>query len=333
MHIVAPPTEKSSSSIMKEKNNMIKWISSLRGLFVLFVFISHFAFMVDKSILFTIGKIGVAGFFLLSGYLAYISIQQRSFKQFLFNRFVRLYPIYWFLILLTLLVNGITHQNDWNYKVILANLTFFHQYLGFENIIGASWMLSIMVIFFAAIAIAGKNMKKMFIFFGAFAMGALTLSVLRYYFLKPFPTAIFLMSCIGFLGFFYRANESRIKKITLPIIFFEVILIVSSYLSYRDMFGYYLLSYNGALGLFFLMNHFNSDFVLLEKLGALGFTFFLGAEIPRNLIIYLFPTLEQNLTFLAIHFILCFLFSLLVTKFIERPILQYAKRIEKEKIT
>ena len=205
MHIVAPPTEKSSSSIMKENNNMIKWISSLRGFFVLFVFISHFAFMVDKNILFTIGKIGVAGFFLISGYLAYISIQQRSFKQFLFNRFVRLYPIYWFLILLSLLVNGIAHQNDWNYKVILANLTFFHQYLGFENIIGASWMLSIMVIFFAAIAIAGKKHEKDVYILWGFCNGSAYFERIKVLFPQTVPYRHF----FNVLHWFFRIFLSR----------------------------------------------------------------------------------------------------------------------------
>lgn len=313
-----------------QSSNTIKWISSLRGVLVLFVFVSHFVPVIDKNILFTIGKIGVAGFFLISGYLAYVSIQKRSVKQFLFNRFARLYPVYWFLILLTFLVNVLTHQNAWDCKTILANLTFFHQYLGFGNMIGASWMLSIMVIFFVVIALAGKSKKMMSVSYFVFALGALVLGLLRFYFQKPFPTAIFLMSCVGFLGFFYHACKLCIKKLWKHIVIFEVVLIVSSILSYRDMFGYYLLSYNGAMGLFFLFEQCNFNISFLKKIGSLGFTFFLGAEIPYCLLTYFFPMLNQNIyLFIAIHFVLCFLFSYLVTRFIETPILQYAKETEK----
>lgn len=76
----------------------IKWLASLRGLMVFLVFFSHLTELpIDKDILFVFGRIGVAGFFLMSGFLAVRSVESRSLKQFAFNRFMRLYPIFWIL--------------------------------------------------------------------------------------------------------------------------------------------------------------------------------------------------------------------------------------------
>ena len=87
----------------RDMGGQIQWISSLRGLLVLLVFISHLELsFISKDVLFVIGRIGVVGFFLISGYLALTSVQKRTTKQFYFNRFLRIYPMFWILLLITL---------------------------------------------------------------------------------------------------------------------------------------------------------------------------------------------------------------------------------------
>lgn len=311
-------------------SNSIKWIASLRGLFVLFVFISHeFNSILDKSILLAIGKIGVAGFFLISGYLAMTSIEKRNSKQFLFNRFIRLYPTYWILLLMTIITAILTHQHLWSAKEILANMTFFHQYIGFNNIIGSSWMLSIMVVFFASLVLAAKK-NKVGYFFVLFSIGAIVCGFLRYYFQKPFPTAIFLMSCMGFLGYFYHKHRFCTKNLH-KLVIFEIVLAISGYLSYQQMLLFYEVAYNGAFLLFFIFSQRNLSITIFNKLGKLGFTFFLGAGIPGVALSYTFPILKSHsVIFIITHFALCIIFSYLVTRFIEEPIIQSSKQLEKK---
>lgn len=314
---------------MFEPVKSMNWIASLRGLLVLFVYVSP----IGEDALFTIGKIGVAGFFLISGFLAMDSVRKRSVPQFLFNRFVRLYPVYWILALLTFLTDFLTHQREWSCKELLANLTFFHQYLGIDGMIGASWMLSIMVIFFLTIAFVGKSERKTNVCFICFLIGALLSSFLRFYFHKPFPTAIFLMSCVGFLGFFYHMYEKNARRLFWHVLAFEIVLLLAGYLSYGHMLGYYLLSYNGAMGLFLFFECKDFSIRFLKWIGTLGFTFFLGARIPYKLLIYFAPDLKTHFyVLLAIHFILCVLFSYLITKYVENPIIRNAKEFEKKLI-
>lgn len=316
---------------MYQKNlSSIKWLATLRGMFVLLVFASHeLTSIVNRDILLAVGKIGVAGFFLISGYLAKTSIEKRNIKQFLFNRFVRLYPVYWIILLLSVFTSIITHDRIWSVSEILANMTFFHQYMGFNNIIGSSWMLSIMVIFFVSIVLIVKKTSKAGLLFLIFAIGAIICAYLRFHFLKPFPTAIFLMTCMGIFGFDYH-KYGFCKKNILNLFLFEIILAISAYLSYQDKILFYEIAYNGAFLFFFLFSGKNIGIGIFDKLGQLGFTFFLGAEIPSALLIYFFPSLKSNFGFfLTIHFALCILFSWFVTKFIETPIIQGAKELEK----
>ena len=316
--------------MINQNSSSIKWLATLRGIFVLLVFVSHeLTPIVNKDILLAVGKIGVAGFFLISGYLAKTSIEKRNIKQFLFNRFVRLYPVYWILLLLSVFTSIITHDRIWSVYEILANMTFFHQYMGFENIIGSSWMLSIMVIFFVSIVLIVKKTSKADLLFLIFAIGAVVCGYLRFHFLKPFPTAIFLMTCMGIFGFHYH-KYGFCKKNIFNLILFEITLAISAYLSYQDKILFYEIAYNGAFLLFFLFSVKNIGMGIFDKLGQLGFTFFLGAGIPSALWIYAFPSLKLNFgLFFIIHFVLCILFSWFVTKFIENPIIQRAKELEK----
>lgn len=307
----------------------IKWLATLRGIFVLLVFISHEFSPINENVMEAVGKIGVAGFFLISGYLVKTSIEKRSIKQFLFNRFVRLYPVYWILLLLSVFISIITHNRCMSVSEILANMTLFHQYMGVQYIIGPSWMLSIMVIFFVSIVLVVKKTSKTDLLFLIFAIGAVICGYIRFHFHKPFPTAIFLMTCMGIFGFYYH-KYGLCKKNIFNLILFEIVLAISAYLSYQDKILFYEIAYNGAFLLFFLFSGKNIGLGIFEKLGELGFTFFLGAGIPSALLIYFFPSLKFNFgLFFIIHFALCILLSWLVTKFIENPIIQRAKELEK----
>jgi peptidoglycan/LPS O-acetylase OafA/YrhL len=66
-------------------------------------------------------------------------------------------------------------------------------------------------------------------------------------------------------------------------------------------------------------------------MGMLGFTMFLGDIIPVVVINKIVPSM-RDLTIaptILYHFIAAILFSYIITKFIEQPLLKWGKRVEK----
>lgn len=83
-----------------EQNKNFNWISSLRGIGAFFVFFSHLPITFPSDLGFVIGRIGVVIFLMMSGYLAVGSRFKYTKKEYLFNRFVRMYPVYWVLLII-----------------------------------------------------------------------------------------------------------------------------------------------------------------------------------------------------------------------------------------
>lgn len=308
------------------RGGQIRWVSSLRGMFVFLVFFSHLTVLpIHKDLLFIIGRIGVAGFFLISGYLAVTSLERRNVKQFLFNRFMRLYPVYWILLLITFFL---TEGHDG--KELMWNMTLFEELVGYEAMIGSSWMLPIMVVFFLLLTALKKIKMQVNWLYYATCAGSLAIGALRYWTGKPFPTALCLLMSVGLIGYMLQQrgwNKALVRMIAI----FEVTLIIASALSYGEKVYWYFIAYNLGFAALFLFERYNIGVKAFDKLGELGFTFFLGADIP----IYIIRLIEPDVVnwncylFCTVKFILAVALSYVITRWCEKPLLAWGKRIEK----
>ena len=281
---------------------------------------------IHRDLLFIIGRIGVAGFFLISGYLAVTSLDRRNARQFLLNRFMRIYPVYWFLLLINFLLS-----NNVGFKEFVWNLTLFEEFVGYEAMIGSSWMLPIMVLFFLLLLIL-KNGRKANGLFYITCVGSIVIGILRYMTGKPFPTALCLLMCVGLMGYMQKqSNQLLNKELIRNLLLFEVNIVIASALSYGDKVYWYFIAYNLAFVVYFLFQKYNWAFRLFDKLGELGFTFFLGASIPIKLIALFYPTItDLNCwVFVLVKFVLAVAFSYVITTRGEKPLLAWGKRMEK----
>ena len=196
-----------------EKSKQLDWISTLRGGAILLVFFSHLESEGGAIFKFIIGRIGVVIFFLLSGYLAVDARKKRNNRQYIFNRLIRMYPVYWVILFLTFLSRNILHTgNSVSIVTLLANMTLFHQFIGIEEMLGASWMMPMQVCFFIAVGIFGigmftdrvrirhlsVDMKTVTI--AILMLLAIVTGIMRYNTGLPFPTAFFLLIEVAFLG-------------------------------------------------------------------------------------------------------------------------------------
>lgn len=196
-----------------EKTKQEDWISTLRGFAILLVFISHLESEGGATFKFVIGRIGVVIFFLLSGYLAVNARKKRSASQYIFNRLIRMYPMYWVILILKFLSRNLLQIGDSiSIITLLANMTLFHQFIGIEEILGASWMMPMQVFFFVTVGIFGIEIftsririKNLFVDMKTITitilmMLAIVTGIVRYRTGLPFPTAFFLLIAVAFLG-------------------------------------------------------------------------------------------------------------------------------------
>lgn len=132
-------------------------LDALRGIAALMVVIFHFIWgrPDDAHFNFNIGNMGVELFFIISGFVIFMSLSKiESGTEFIINRFTRLYPTYWACLSLTfILINIYYHYTIIDFPKLhvsdyLANLTMFQFFIGFPNVDESYWTLSIELLFY-----------------------------------------------------------------------------------------------------------------------------------------------------------------------------------------
>jgi peptidoglycan/LPS O-acetylase OafA/YrhL len=101
------------------------------------------------------GWLGVELFFMISGFVICLSAWGKSLAQFAISRFVRLYPAYWFAILLTTTVvlvdQSRAHALSWSQ--LLTNLTMTESYAQVPAVDPSYWTLAIELNFYLFVAV------------------------------------------------------------------------------------------------------------------------------------------------------------------------------------
>lgn len=143
-------------------------LDAFRGIAILLVMISHYTWAYDfhfntldqHSFHFPFaGELGVKFFFIISGFVIFLSLKNLSnVKDFLINRFSRLYPTYWICLLITLLFILIFPVPSINYTFyeILANFSMVQGYLKIKHIDQVYWSLGIELVFYGLMALIFK---------------------------------------------------------------------------------------------------------------------------------------------------------------------------------
>lgn len=97
------------------------------------------------------GEYGVQLFFMISGFVIYWTLNRiNSPIDFIVSRFSRLYPVYWFCALVSLLFINIFGLPGREIETISAvgNVLMFHGYLGIASIDGVYWTLAVELTFY-----------------------------------------------------------------------------------------------------------------------------------------------------------------------------------------
>lgn len=96
------------------------------------------------------GYLGVDIFFIISGFVIYMSIQKSDIRDFIISRISRLYPAYWFCMLLTALVIYFFGESIFSVNIyqVLVNLSMIQEGIGVPHVDGVYWSLFIELQFY-----------------------------------------------------------------------------------------------------------------------------------------------------------------------------------------
>jgi len=139
----------------------IKELDALRGIAALGVVFFHYTLgRAEAQYGIKLGITGVDLFFMISGFVIFMSIQNLSTSlEFAVNRFTRLYPTYWTCVTITallqllLIISSSNNMVDLSVSKYLINLTMFQHYFSVNDIDGSYWTMIIEMVFYIFIAL------------------------------------------------------------------------------------------------------------------------------------------------------------------------------------
>jgi peptidoglycan/LPS O-acetylase OafA/YrhL len=132
--------------------NRFLFLDSLRGVAAFAVLLFHYTAVYrslyghnfSESFDFSFGLYGVELFFMISGFVIFFSFKKiTNGQQFLFNRVARLYPAYWFCLLVTFFFVQYfgLHGLETSFTDMLINLTMFQKVARVPDVDGVYWSL------------------------------------------------------------------------------------------------------------------------------------------------------------------------------------------------
>lgn len=140
-------------------------IDALRGLAALAVVLYHYTIRYEErfgeftgvySEIFAFGEYGVQLFFIISGFVIYMSILKvKSVSDFAIKRSFRLYPAYIFAVVLTFTIVSLASIDQLKIDIMpaLINLTMFQDFLGAPRVDGVYWTLRVEMTFYILMGI------------------------------------------------------------------------------------------------------------------------------------------------------------------------------------
>ena len=151
----------------------LSFLDCLRGIAALAVCFEHAGYRLWPHFrelthtYFSFGKFGVTAFFLTSGFVIPYSLERgNSLSRFWVSRFFRLYPLYWFSIVVavTFLCWGVADVTETDFpghlvRNVLINLTMFQEYVGTPNVLNLYYTLAMEMAFYIGFSIL--FLKKM----------------------------------------------------------------------------------------------------------------------------------------------------------------------------
>jgi peptidoglycan/LPS O-acetylase OafA/YrhL len=240
-------------SAAPQKNSRFDSIDVVRGLAAVMVILQHSLESVSPGFVrfgldvFDFGLFGVTAFLLVSGFVIPVSLERGgSNRVFWISRFFRLYPLYWFSLLIPAVAAVFAHHSlngpfkidqAWHW---VANVTMLQQFVGVPHAMGLYWTLTIEMALYALCSVLfafGRLKDSMLIAWiglGAGTLGAVVLPLLLH---RRVPGGYILLMLTTLVGtVIYRSVKGTIPKLaaTQVIVAFGVLTLASGIINFAE---------------------------------------------------------------------------------------------------
>ena len=295
------------------------------------------------------GYLGVDLFFIISGFVILMSARNSNLIDFCISRFTRLYPAFWFCVLLTAAVIALYGDTIFNvtWTQTLANLTMLNAFIGIEHVDGVYWSLVVELKFYFLIGIIllFKQIKYIRVF-GYFLLLTSALQLII-----PFSEAPKFLQIIYYatfarwnpyfaagMFFFLMKSDKKVVENLIPISIAYVIAIFNalSNVDYRnELYGY---DFSKPVVIALITVFFVAVLLIsLDKLKPLNKRIFLSFGIltyplyltHQNIGYILFNrlgTIINKWVLLTIVLIVMLIASYLISQYIEKPLGTYMRK-------
>lgn len=233
--------------------NYIKGLNGLRAIAVIFVILEHWLPVGHFLKIFRLGSIGVDVFFVLSGFLItrillstkeneITSFKSRliAIKDFVLRRALRIFPIYYLLLLFLYFTSGAEFKDEIVYYLTYTSNYFFYFTKDWHGHVAHLWSLAVEEQFYLVwpiliFCILRKHLMKLF-------LGCILIGTIYPFFLDNYMSFILTLSCINAFGLgailayveIYKPAYSDLFNKYLSLFFIPLILLfIAQYLLFK----------------------------------------------------------------------------------------------------
>jgi len=266
-----------------------KIFGSFRFTLAVLVMLSHSLYLMPESkniIALSLGNVGVFLFFVLSGFViieALESFYKNKIKNFLLNRFMKIYPTYWFSLTFTVIIYiliGELSDEKISFSNIFGNIIIVGQFFNFNNYsaISISWAVVVELFFYIGAAAVfffinlTDNKKSILLLSSVIGISLYVLVHLTEGYTRFYGHSRFIPYFLLGGSIYYFWDKKKWHKITIPLIMFFGTLSIHSFLNYLsaspeiDIFSSSML-FIALLFIFFYLSGIcsNSNFIKFDK--------------------------------------------------------------------
>jgi peptidoglycan/LPS O-acetylase OafA/YrhL len=340
------------------KSNRITELDALRGIAAFSVVLFHLTWgndfglgnLSDKNFYFRYGFLGVQLFFIISGFVIYMTLDKIKHPlDFIVSRFSRLYPAYWAAIFFSVTITYFWGEPNTaklqSVFQLLVNLTMFQHWVHVTDVEGLFWTLSVELSFYVIMfLILITNNKKFIVPITAIWLClALIWDFGNHNYTKYIDALLMLRWCPLFIAgiYFYRIKfKIDDEKINIFMIIFSFIV---EYLNIHnlnvigkqndDPIVYIIILL--IFIIFFLFVYNKLSFItipILLFLGSISYSLYLIHGNIGNALIYQLKKINNNQYFyLPITIITVVLLAYSINVLIERPFMVWIRSKYKKK--